>query len=455
MLQVSMRNATSKTPSWIQLLSLDLTQHIKWLHLDDDAGVDFEQTVQDAFRVQLDEFFPDFSIRQPSWKITLIRQSNAPIMEVLLTWNHPQFDGAGAKVIHEDLLEILNADDGAHERPGLQGNILTLPQAPPVLPIPLENLQSLPVSLSVLAKAFWEDIRPEFLNRDVSWAAWCPIRSTPYKTQFRAFFINHPSLLAILALCRQNKTTITGLLNGLALIAFSLRLDAQSAPAFQSSTIVDHRRNLPPAPSNAPWGSSDRVVANYVTQCLHKWDSNLVAQIRSKIPANNADHDLSADLQSEVWAVSAQNRQDIVDKLETGLQNDLIGIFKYVTDWQKTMGDMAKKKRQFTWLITNIGVLDGNPSSPADPPSPNATTTTKINDDGRVGGGLGGWSINRAQFGLSAEIPAAAFEFAPVSVAGGGMCVSVNWPDCAVGAALGEGIMADLERWLVQLAKQS
>ena len=29
MLQVGMMNATSKTPSWIQLQSLDLTQHIK------------------------------------------------------------------------------------------------------------------------------------------------------------------------------------------------------------------------------------------------------------------------------------------------------------------------------------------------------------------------------------------------------------------------------------------
>lgn len=367
-------------------------------------------------------------------------------MEVLLTWNHPQFDGAGAKIIHEDLVELLNAGTEARERSGLHGHILTLPQAAALLPIPIENLQKLPVSLSVLARAFWEDIRPEFLNRDVSWAAWCPIRSTPYKTQFRSFFIDEPSLLAIRALCRQHKTTITGLFNGLALIAFSLHLDdAQSAPAFQSSTIIDHRRNLPPAPSDAPWGSSDRVVANYVTQCLHKWDTNLVTRIRSKLllpPATHNDEkqNLSADLQRELWAVSAQNRQDIVDKLEVGLPNDLIGIFKYVTDWQKTMGDMAKKKRQFTWLITNIGVLDGNR-----PPPPTTTNSPST----------GGWSISRAQFGLSAEIPAAAFEFAPVSVAGGGMCVSVNWPDCAVDVALGEGIMVDLERWLVQLAKQS
>lgn len=432
MLQVGMMDATSRTPSWIQLQSLDLTQHIKWLYIG--GHDDFEQTVQETFRVQLDDRFPDFSIKQPGWKITVIRQGNAPIMEVLLTWNHLQFDGAGAKVFHEDFLEMLNnAENGAYERTSLDGDILRLPQAPPLLPTPIESLKSLPLDLKYLAKVFWEENRPRFLNRDVSQAAWCPIRSSPYKTQFRAFFMDNASLLAILALCRQNKTTITGLLNGLALIAFSSHLDSTVAPAFQSSTIMDHRRNLPPAPPDAPWVRSDRAVGNYVTQLPHRFDTELVARIRSKLPAHAREgRDLSADLRRELWAVSAQNRLEIVRKLEAGLRNDLVGVFKYVTDWQQTMRDMAKKTRQFTWLMTNIGVLDGNTS-----------------DDGQR------WSIGRAQFGLSAEIPAAAIEFAPISVAGWGMCVSANWPDCAVDAMLGERIMADLERWLAQLASQS
>jgi hypothetical protein len=106
MLQVGMMNATSKTPSWIQLQSLDLTQHIKWIYIGEHD--DFEHAVQETFRVQLDDRFQDFSIRRPGWKITIIRQGYFPMMEVLLTWNHPQFDGAGAKVLHEDFLEMLN-----------------------------------------------------------------------------------------------------------------------------------------------------------------------------------------------------------------------------------------------------------------------------------------------------------------------------------------------------------
>lgn len=434
MLQVGMTDATSKAPSWIQLQSLDLTQHLKWVYIEENAG--FEQTVQETFCAQLDERYPDYSVRQPHWKITVLRQGSSPIMEVLLTWNHPQFDGAGAGVIHEDILEMLNAENGAHERTGLDGNILQLPEARPLLPTPIERLKSFPVDFKHLAKVVWEETRPQFLNRDVSQAFWCPIRTSPYQTQFRSFFVDHASLQANLALCRENKTTITGLLNGLALIAFSSHLDSKTAPAFQCSTVMDHRRHLPPAPPDVPWVRSDRAVANYVTQVLHKYDTELVARVRAKLPADAREGKaLPADLLPELWAEAARNRREIADKLEDPLRNDLLGIFKYVSDWQKAMADMARKPRQFTWLLTNIGVLDGG---------------GRPSDDEHAER----WSINRAQFGLSAEVPAAVIELSAVSVAGGGMVVGANWLDCAVDVAFGERIMADLERWLAQLGSQ-
>ena len=46
MMQVGMIDAASKAPSWIQLPSLDLTQHIKWVHIGGQDDV--EQTVQET-----------------------------------------------------------------------------------------------------------------------------------------------------------------------------------------------------------------------------------------------------------------------------------------------------------------------------------------------------------------------------------------------------------------------
>lgn len=452
MMQVGMKDATSKAPSWIQLQTLDLTQHIKWVYIEDHH--DFEQMVQQTFRAKIDERFPDLAIKQPGWWITVIRQGDAPMMEVLLAWNRPQFDGAGAKVFHEDVLERLNAENASDERAGLDGDILKLPQAPPLLPMPIERSKGLPVDPKYLAKVLWEDIRPRFLTRDASLAAWCPIRSSPYKTQFRAFFMDQASLSAILTLCQQKKTTITGLIHGLALIAFSSHLNSTGAPAFRCFTIMDHRRNLPPAPPDATWARPDRAVANYVTQAFHRYGTKTVARIRSKLQADASEgRDLSADLQRELWAASARSQQDIVRRLEAGLRNDLVGVFKYVTDWQKTMSDQAKKKRQFSWLVTNIGVLEGGNSSAG--PDPTTTAKQSQTDSDNKSDDVQKWSISRAQFGLSAEIPAAAIEFSPVSVAGRGMCVGASWPDCAVDTVLGERIMADLERWLAQLAGQS
>lgn len=97
-----------------------------------------------------------------------------------------------------------------------------------------------------------------------------------------------------------------------------------------------------------------------------------MARIRSRLPADGSEGrgscPLSADLQRELWAASAQNRREISDKLEAGLRNDLVGLFKYVTDWKQTMSNMAKRTRQFSWLVTNIGMLDGGnaPSSATD-----------------------------------------------------------------------------------------
>ncbi|KAK7710812.1 Alcohol acetyltransferase [Diaporthe eres] len=418
MMQIGMKDATSKSPSWIQLQSLDLTQHIKWVDIKDHD--DFEQIVQETFCAKIDERFPDLSIKQPGWWVTVIRQGDAPMMEVLLSWNSSQFDGAGAKVFHEDVIEMLNAGNEKGARAGLDGDILKLPRASPLLPTPIERSRGLPVDPKYLAK-------------------------------FRAFFTDQASLSAILVLCRKNKTTITGLIHGLALIAFSSHLNSTGAPAFQSSTIMDHRRNLPPAPAGAPWARSDRTVANYVTRAFHKYGIKTVARIRSKLKADaGKGGDLSADLQRELWAASARSRQDIVRRLEAGLRNDLVGVFKYVTDWQKTMSDQAKKKRQFSWLVTNIGVLEGGNSSAA----PDTTAEPSPTDGDNKSDDVQKWSISRAQFGLSAEIPAAAIEFSPVSVAGRGMCVSASWPDCAVDTVLGERIMADMERWLAQLASQ-
>lgn len=57
-------------------------------------------------------------------------------------------------------------------------------------------------------------------------------------------------------------------------------------------------------------------MANYVTQAFHRYGTKTVAR----------------------------SRQEIVQRLDAGLRNYLVGVFQYVSDWQKTMMDQAKQK---------------------------------------------------------------------------------------------------------------
>ncbi|KAI0113794.1 hypothetical protein GGR51DRAFT_556943 [Nemania sp. FL0031] len=138
------------------------------------------------------------------------------------------------------------------------------------------------------------------------------------------------------------------------------------------------------------------------TRLSHRFDTELVARIRSKLPADSSEkRNLSADLQCELWAVSAQNQLEIVRKLEAGLRNDLAGAFKYVIDWQQGTRGMAKK---------NTPIFIAGATTTQLPTSSN----TKFYNSQK-------WSIDRARFGRSAAI-----EFAAVSAAGRGMCIRAN-----------------------------
>jgi hypothetical protein len=62
------------------------------------------------------------------------------------------------------------------------------------------------------------------------------------------------------------------------------------------------------------------------------------------------------------------------------------------------------------------------------------------------------WSIQRAQFTLSTEIPVAALLIGVASVKDEGVVVTCTWQDTVVEASLVKHVMADLERWLRQVA---
>ncbi|KAH9983783.1 alcohol acetyltransferase [Xylariaceae sp. FL0662B] len=433
-LQVGIVEADSKAPRWVQLDSLRLSHHIEWRFLD--SSVDFEESSRLVTCSQLDTTYPDLHIR-PGWRIAILHQRETELLEVLFTWNHPHADGMSGKIFHEDLLRRLNNTGGDEIEPQLDGDVLKLPQSPPSLPPPIEQATKLPITLGFAIKTLWQEFRPPMFCRGAAQATWAPIHISPYKTRLRVFTVENDVLVKILSACRQHKTTLTGLMHGLMLVSLASRLEEKIASAFQSITAVNLRPYVPSSPPGYPWLEPERTMGNYVTITPHEFDEALVAGIRSELPPETAAGEgLTSRLMDHIWFAAADVRREIEHKQGLGVKNDNVGLMKFVGDWQQQMSDTARRPRQNSWFITNLGVLDGEP---------------KLDRQNGATPSDGPWSVRRAQFAASAETTSAAFIISTMTAAGGQLCVVSTWQDCIFDVRLGEQVMADLEKWLIEI----
>ncbi|PQE04352.1 alcohol acetyltransferase protein [Rutstroemia sp. NJR-2017a BBW] len=298
-LQVGIIDDESTKPMWVQLQRLDMNQHVTWHFLN--AATDFDDASQNLTASEVDGKFSDLEVR-PGWRILILCQETTSTMEINFTWNHPHADGVSGKIFQEDLCQSLNTQTFHHKKTQQQSGpfIVELPRDPQ-LPPPIEELCKLPLSLGYMAKMAWAEFGPASL----AWtrpclAKWAPFQLSPYKTQFRAFTVEKDSLSNILLACRQHKTTLTGLLHGLALVSLSSQLDQETAPGFESGTTVDMRRFLPSNPPNYPWFEATRTMGNYVTLMAHQFDSSLLSQIRSRISPKDKTLPLPVDIIQQV-----------------------------------------------------------------------------------------------------------------------------------------------------------
>ncbi|KAI2626771.1 hypothetical protein GGR54DRAFT_629131 [Hypoxylon sp. NC1633] len=387
LLHVGIQGAESRRPAWIQLDNFDPHQHIEWRDMDDLEH--FERSLQGVQEAQLD------------MRALVLCPQGADCLEILFAYNHANVDGWSGKIFHEDLLQRFNAarTGQAHEQAqSLSGALNKLPP-------PTEQWTQLPLDAPFLVKEVWKEYMPTM----------GPIRPSPYKTTIRVFNNASDILDKLIVNSRQHETTITGLFHSLALVSFASRLNEAVAPGFEAGTPVNIRRILPPDHPSYPGLVPERIIGNYVSMIYHKYDPDLVARVRSEL-GRKATYTRDFD----TWPHRPKN----------GARNEPVGLMKFIGDWRAEMNGKLTKPRQFSWSVSNMGVIDGESPSEETPDN---------------------WSIRRAQLGVSAEVPGWAMSFAIMSVTGKQMNVSCSWLDCAVELSLAECIVADLENWLVQL----
>ncbi|KAI0473669.1 hypothetical protein GGR56DRAFT_676154 [Xylariaceae sp. FL0804] len=504
-------------PAWVGLDVVDLRWHVEWRCYggddDDDDDDDDHDNDHDAAGIvsreeedEKDAAMPDAAAvttlldarfeelrSRPGWRVVVLHRRGADYMDVLLVWNHANWDGAGGRIFHEELLRNLNTvtrdaheeleAEEPHPQPQRQqhqrqeregdpddddeGEIVELASpagADAGLPQPIEQLAKLPLTARYIAQTYL-GIK---LSRNRAAARWAPIvADAPPRTELGAFALDGAVLGRVLAACRRHGTTLTALLHGLAFASLASLVPTEAAPAFEAATPVDQRRFVPQTTSGGP--PPERTLANYVTETTHTFTPAAAARMRAALAARTKrggggeDDKLGPEPTDLVWATAADVRAEIQRKLYRGLKNDAVGLMRFVDDWRAENLATARRPRRLSWIVTNLGALMPDRSDDGERDQGH-NNEHRGGDDAAAAASRGGccrsssWSIRSAQFALAADVANTAINIAPISVrgrgGGGPLTVTCSWQAGGVvdEAGVGRRLVADLERWLVELA---
>ncbi|KAL2693662.1 hypothetical protein Neosp_000223 [[Neocosmospora] mangrovei] len=322
------------------------------------------------------------------------------------------------------MLETLNHTGGGSNFPLVRSHILETVVDKQNLPPPQEIAGDYSTSFGYMADTIWEDVKPRLFG----WVStpptiWPPISAKPYETRFRTLTIDNQMLQGVLTACRAHETTLTGLLHAIALISVTPSVPNEVLEV-TGSTPLNLRRFIPARSEAFPNLEPERMVSCCVTSTEHKFNNELLDQIRHRIRTASDDSKLAtcADI---MWDVAARVRGELQEKLSQGLKNDLVGMMGFVADWREYAKEAQQKPRAVTWLVTNLGVLDGE------------------NGSDQV---AGTWSIQRADFLLSADVAGPALTICPVAVKGHDLTINIGWQGGVVDDELGEQLAVDIEK---------
>ncbi|KAF4470268.1 hypothetical protein FALBO_2835 [Fusarium albosuccineum] len=399
--------AGTRRPVWTQLDELDLANLIEWHVVGDSAKYD-EMHKEFTIR-QLDTKFDKIET-QPGWRLAVLKLEYANVLEVMFIWDHTNSDGTGGKIFHQTLLQSLNSVASNTDRTPLENHICKTTASTEHMVPPQEAVAKFRITPGYAAATVWKELKPPMFASKTAFVSWAPITLTPRTS---------PT-------CRSNGTTLTAVLHGIVFMSLCGQLPADKVAAMSVETPIDLRRYIKPDPAKniVP----HKLIGNYVTKLDHEFERNWVQKIQ-KLAAGVSGQERFAALEQEMWSAAVFAKGEIHDKVALGLKNDAVGLMGVVTDWNKYQRDELKKPRSGSWLVTNLGVIDGQPEPKES-----------------------GWSIERSKFTLSANVLSGMFVFSAVTVKGKGFFIDLSWQDHILDAKIAEKLIADVEEWLKYIA---
>lgn len=343
-------------------------------------------------------------------------------MDVIFAWYHAHTDGIGARIFHETLLRKLNMVTADEVSLPLTNRVLELPGVAEKFPPAQEGLAKYRVSPGYAITAAWK----ELVTGPTNPATWAPVQQKPVTTAMRSFSMDHATLQRVLAVCRENGTTLTGLFNAVVLVSLSERLEEAKAKSFSALTARNMRPCTPADKAQYAWLEPKEMVGNNVTVINHEFGVKEVARVRRAIESA-ASGDRFEAVAEMVWSAATRVKGEIRDSVALGLRNNHVGIMWLVGDWREYMKGQLRQPRETSWLVTNLGVFDSAEEGP--------------------------WGVERARFSLGADVTGPALHVCAIAVRRRELVVDVTWQEGTVDVEVGEGVTVDLEAWLRYFGK--
>lgn len=424
-LQVGIGSSDTNEPYFLRLPSLNLSNHLEWRDLSQEAPDAYNVTLIKALEGEHTIDWQDVSTK-PSWKLVVFQGSvpgpdSGLTFDLLFEAHHSIADGRSLSVFHERFASILNR---LSEDPEQTEDLVTLPSSSTLTP-PLESLMSFDISKAYLFKTLWGEFAPTWLRGQPAAPPWAgaPISLAKRPTHIRLVTLPADSVTQLLESCRARKTTITPLMSALIATSLAKRLPEKDTLGGLIPLTVIALRPFADK-SKIPDGIELKdAMGDVVTGLSHNVSSSNVSELRS---LGNAESTAAEDREAPIWTLTAKIGAEIKQRLATLPRDDITGLLQWVSDWFKRAQDQEGKSRGDTFELSNIGVIS---------PVPDAK-----------------WILRRSIFSQSVSAFGPALSVNVSSVAGGPMTMTLIWGDGIVSAELMNGLAADLDQWLNNLS---
>lgn len=360
--------------------AIDLKDHVSIVQVDEE---DTKSSIKGVLASELDK---PFTAGIPPWRIVVLPLGSSQCF-IAYSFSHTIGDGPSGASFHKSFLKACQS------LPSNPSSSLVETSRKP-LPDPFDTPKRLPISWSFLLTPLIAHVTPNFAAKlfglrvsasavdEGTWTA-TPIFYDPatFRSKVEIQEIESSLLDNAIKVSRKHDAKLTGLLQQFVARALSKVVTDASVTNFVTQTAINMRRSV---------GTPSDEMGEFASGCY-------VAHPRANSHGPMSEHD---------WQAAREATRKFAESATT-LQDQAIGLLRYVPSIRKWTVGKIGQKRDCSIEMSNVGVLDTGDEGPA--------------------------KILSAVFAQPGHVTGPPISFNFVSVKGGNLVYTVTWQAGALG----------------------